>query len=132
MAEEAIGHMEDGDGGIAANGVGASGIDAATAGPVARDLNRNLTALLGPCPATVYGRWVHLRESFPGAWNVTFPELGLDQALRLSTALATIDEKVGLGTVARELPSVAHYDLSRVLSTAPAAPASTVHVEVPR
>lgn len=102
------------------------------AGPVVRDLNRNLTALLGPCPATVDGRWVEVKESFPGAWTVVFPDLALDQALRLSTALAKIDESVGLAAVARELPAAASYDLSRVLHTAPATPASAIHVEVPR
>lgn len=102
------------------------------AGPVIRDLNRNLTALLGPCPATADGRWVEAKETFPGAWTVVFPDLGLDQALRLSTALAKIDETVGLAAVARDLPATVTYDLSRVLSTAPAAPASTIHVEVPR
>lgn len=102
------------------------------AGPVVRDLNRNLTALLGPCPATADGRWAEAKETFPGAWTVVFPGLGLDQALRLSTALAKIDESVGLAAVARELPAAASYDLSRVLHTAPAAPASAIHVEVPR
>lgn len=134
MADDTIRNSEGG-GSSAAGSCGrprSRGAGRLQAEPVLRDLNRNLNDLLGSCPLTADGSWVVLRESTPGVWCLSFPDLPVAAALRLSTALAQIDERVGLAAVAKELPAPQRYDLCDILGTAPAVRPSTVHVEVPR
>lgn len=78
--------------------------------PVTRDLNRHLTDLLGPCPVTGDGRWVHFVESVDfvdGA--VEFPALPVNEALRLATALQTINADLELSEVRSRIPAAGVY-----------------------
>lgn len=80
--------------------------------PIARDLNRQLTNLLGPCPVTVDGRWVRLvvSDNDPEG-EVVFAQLPVHEALRLATALARISEEIDVNDVRRSLPASRKYEV---------------------
>jgi hypothetical protein len=78
--------------------------------PVARDLNRHLTDLLGRCPVTTDGRWVQLVESSAYTdGEVVFPALPVKEALRLATALQAISIEVSLSDVRSVIPAPGVY-----------------------
>lgn len=58
--------------------------------PAARDLNRTLTDLVGPCPVGDDGAWTRIVVDDGGRHFVQLPTLPLDVALRLSTAVAAV------------------------------------------
>lgn len=106
----------------------------ASARAVFRDLNRNLVDLLGPCPATTDGAWVVLRPSGPGVWVAGLPDLSVADALRVSTLVADLGaQRIGPAPASVTAPITVHpFDTYFDVAAAAAAPASRVHVEVPR
>ncbi len=80
--------------------------------PIANDLNRHLTDLLGPCPVTADGHWVCLvvSEDSPEG-EVVFAQLPVHEALRLSTALANIALEVDVHDIRQSLPASRKYEV---------------------
>lgn len=84
--------------------------------PIARDLNRHLVDLLGPCPVVVSeealtGSWVTIVEDEEGNHFVQLPLLPVTEALRLSSALAALGRETDFSDVRRSLPSSVQYHL---------------------
>lgn len=100
--------------------------------PIARDLNRHITDLLGVCPVTDDGQWLTLVEQSPGEYCVALPMLPLHEALRLSTALNHIDEIVGLSKIKQGIPASISYKVDGLFTLLTADLSNHVHVEVPR
>jgi hypothetical protein len=88
--------------------------------PIARDLNRHLVDLLGPCPVvTAEGAqrsWVIIVEDDNGNHLLQLPLLSVTEALRLSTALAELARLVDFSNVRRALPSSSQYHLPFIVS----------------
>jgi hypothetical protein len=104
----------------------------AAAKAVLRDLNRNLTDLLGPCPSTVDGAWVVLRPGAAGTWVAGLPDLSVADALRISTVIASLDDvRSAPAPIPSSSPSVAHV-FDTYFEIGSSVPVSRVHVEVPR
>jgi|GEM_PF-1912554 len=84
--------------------------------PIARDLNRHLVDLLGPCPVVVCeegvaGSWVTIVEDQEGNHLVQLPLLPVTEALRLSSALVALARETDFSDVRRSLPSSVQYHL---------------------
>jgi hypothetical protein len=84
--------------------------------PIARDLNRHLVDLLGPCPVVVSeeataGSWVTIVEDEEGNHLLQLPLLPVAEALRLSSALAALARETDFSHVRRSLPSPVQYHL---------------------
>jgi len=91
--------------------------------PIARDLNRHLIDLLGPCPVVVSeegvaGSWVTIVEDQEGNHLVQLPLLPVTEALRLSSALAALARETDFSDVRRSLPSSVQYHLPFIVSSA--------------
>lgn len=91
--------------------------------PIARDLNRHLIDLLGPCPVVVSeealaGSWVTIVEDEKGNHLVQLPLLPVTEALRLSSALAALARETDFSDVRRSLPSSVQYQLPFIVSSA--------------
>jgi hypothetical protein len=88
--------------------------------PIARDLNRHLVDLLGPCPAVtaegVQRSWVIIVEDDNGNHLLQLPLLSVTETLRLSTALAELARLVDFSNVRRALPSSSQYHLPFIVS----------------
>jgi len=88
--------------------------------PVARDLNRHLVDLLGPCPATTANgeetSWVTIVEDATGNHLLQLPLLSVTEALRVSTALATLARSVDFSDVRRTLSPSSQYRLPFIVS----------------
>lgn len=89
--------------------------------PIARDLNRHLIDLLGPCPVVVgtderAGAWVTIVDDGEGQSLIQLPPLPVAEALRLSTALAALARDINFSEVRRALPASVHYRLPLVFS----------------
>jgi hypothetical protein len=87
-----------------------------TVEPIARDLNRHLTDLLGPCPVAdsnnqQVGSWVRIVQDDDGNFLLQLPVLPLSHALRVSSALATLSQQLSFSDVRTSLPSVFHCHL---------------------
>lgn len=66
--------------------------------PVVRDLNRNLTDLIGECPNTATGGWFTLNDDMSIAIHAD-----LVDALRLSTAFQRIIEQIEVAALRRQV-----------------------------
>jgi hypothetical protein len=89
--------------------------------PVARDLNRHLVDLLGPCPVVIAGEtsecsWVTVIEDDNGNFLLQLPLLPVTESLRLSTALAELAKTTDFSSIRRTLPSSAQYQLPFIVS----------------
>jgi len=89
--------------------------------PVARDLNRHLVDLLGPCPVlstgeTLESSWVTVVEDDNGNFLLQLPLLPITESLRLSTALYELAKTNDFSSIRQTLPSSAQYSLPFIVS----------------
>ena len=62
--------------------------------PKARELNRHLTELLGPCPGNAQGQWAFVAHDESGTFHIALESIPVHKALFLVARLAEISELV--------------------------------------
>ncbi len=96
--------------------------------PIARDLNRHLTDLLGACPVGDTGAWVLIVEDNVGNILLQLPTLPTKEALRISTALDVVATFVDPLEIRASLPSATQYELPFMIDLA-VSPVISGHVK---
>lgn len=62
--------------------------------PKARELNRHLTELLGPCPGNADGQWTFVSHDESGEFHIALESIPANKVLVLVARLAEISELV--------------------------------------
>lgn len=62
--------------------------------PKARELNRHLTELLGPCPGNTQGQWAFVAHDESGTFHIALESIPAHKVLFLVARLAEISELV--------------------------------------
>ena len=96
--------------------------------PIARDLNRHLTDLLGACPVGDTGAWVLIVEDNVGNILLQLPTLPTKEAVRISTALRAVATIVDPYEIRTSIPSPGQYELPFVVDIA-VSPVISGHVK---
>ena len=97
--------------------------------PIARDLNRHLTDMLGACPVGDTGSWVVLVEDNAGNILLQLPTLPSKEALRISTAFNVVATYVQPSKIKSAIPTSTQYELPFIIDVV-SSPKVSGHVKV--